>query len=113
MELIAIKESLCDYNDKLGIKKKELEKKNIEIEDLEAKIKVTKLKASPNKNQIKKKYIQTSLFKPPSSNKQISNDQIKELISRLESIKFDSISQVDIKEQIVELRKTIYKWNLI
>ena len=113
LELITIKESLSNYNDRLGIKKKELEKKNIEIEDLEAKIKVTKLKASPNKNQIKKKYIQTSLFKPPSSNKQISNDQIKELISRLESIKIDSISQVDIKEQIVELRKTIYKWNLI
>ncbi|KKM13143.1 hypothetical protein LCGC14_1719240, partial [marine sediment metagenome] len=112
LELIAIKESLSDYNEKLGIKKKEFEKKNIEFEDLEAKLKFSRSKMSPNKTQIKKKYVQTSLFKPSSINKQISTDQVRDIISRLESIEKDSISQIEIKDQIVELKKKIYKWNL-
>jgi len=111
LKLLTIKESLDDYNEKLGNKKKGLEKINIEFEELEAKVKISRLKISPNKNHIRKKYIQTSLF-PPSIDKQISNDQFKEIISRLERIDLDSISQLEIKDQIVELKKKIYKWNL-
>ncbi len=112
LKIRAIKESLNDYNEKLGVRKKELAKKKIEFEDLEAKVKVSRIKSSQNKNKIAKKYIQTSLFKPSSINNQISTEQVKELIGRLESIEIDSISQIEIKEQIVELKKKIYKWNL-
>ena len=112
LKLKAIKEIISDRNEKLRIKEKELEKQGNKIEDLESKLKVTKFKVSPNKNQITKKYVQTSLFNPSSINKQLSNNHINELISRLKSIKIDSINQKDIKEQIVDLREKIEKWNL-
>ena len=108
-ELKSIKEIIGDYNEDLSIKKKELEKKSSEIEDLEAKIKATKLKVSPSKNHIKKKYIQTSLFKPASINKQISYDQLKEISSSLKRIEMDSMKPEDIREQVVELRKKLDK----
>ena len=106
-ELKSIKEIIGDYNEKLSIKEKELEKKSSEIEDLEAKIKATKLKVSPSKNQRKKKYIQTSLFKPSSVNKQISYVQLKEIFSSLKRIEMDSMTPEDIREQVVELRQKL------
>ncbi len=106
-ELKSIKEIIGDYNEKLSIKEKELAKKSSEIEDLDAKKKVTKLKVSPSKNQRKKKYIQTSLFKPSSINKQISYEQLKEIFRSLKRIEMDSKTPEDTREQIVELRRKL------
>jgi len=106
-ELKSIKEIIGDYNEKLSIKEKELAKKSSEIEELDAKKKVTKLKVSPSKNRRKKKYIQTSLFKPSSINKQISYEQLKEIFSSLKRIEMDSKTPEDTREQIVELRRKL------
>ncbi|KKM95314.1 hypothetical protein LCGC14_1189490, partial [marine sediment metagenome] len=108
-ELNSIKEILVDYEERIRKKEQEIEKKKREFEELTNKIKINKQKISSKTTPTKKKYVQTSLFQPISNEKQLSIDQVDELFESINSIEINSITQEEIKKQMIELKKKIEK----
>ena len=108
-ELNLVKERLEISDEELIRKEKELDRKKNEMKGLDIKIKANKAKTSQSKASAKKKYVQTSLFKPSIKEESKINENLLNLAKNIKDLDLDKLTPDNLKEKIFDLKKKIEK----
>ncbi len=104
-ELNKCEAELIKKERELGQKKFEVEKKIEQLSNLEPQSEITIKPEIRIKKE--KKSVQTSFFKPIVLKERVDNENIKELIRKIEDIDINSMTPIDAMKKLIELKEKI------
>ncbi|MFX1233681.1 MAG: DNA mismatch repair protein MutS [Promethearchaeota archaeon] len=108
LELELKHEELSKCEEEISEREQELGKKSYEIEKLKSEITSIKKKAKPIH---KKKYIQTSLFKPIAVKSSELNEEFINLIESIKDVDLNTLTPLEAMKILIEIKEKLEKLN--
>ncbi len=105
-ELKVKKDKIVKIDEDLSQLEKNLATKNFEIENLKTKIQTNSNKKLQTKVP-KKKFVQTSFFKPVIMKEKVVDAKLRALVNLIEKIDINSITPVDAMKNLIELKEKL------
>jgi len=106
-EIASIKELLHKYDQDLDSKEKELERKIDELNILKDNIKASPIRKGPEKAPKKKKYVQTSFFKPIVTKEKVLDEDFENLINIIKELDINSMTPVEAMKILIEIKEKL------